>query len=54
MCCNENIQFSIDMHFMCKYALKNEYLLVCIFMFMHLIVILSILINIKVIMQDSF
>ena len=47
MCCNDAIQFSIDMHFMCKYGRKNEYLPVCIFMFIHLIVILSMLNNIE-------
>ena len=26
MCCNDTTQFSIDMHFMCKYGRKNEYL----------------------------
>ena len=47
MCCNDTIQFSIDIHFMCKYGHKNEYLPVCIFMFIHLIVILSILKDIE-------
>ena len=47
MCCNDTIQFSIDKLFMCKYGRTNEYLPVCIFMFIHLIVILSILNNIE-------
>ena len=47
MCCNDTIQFSIDMHFICKYGRTNEYLPVCIFMFIHLIVILSMLNNIE-------
>ena len=47
MYCNDTIQFSIDMHFMCKYGRKNEFLPACIFMFIHLIVTLSILNNIE-------
>ena len=47
MCCNDTIQFSIDMHLMCKYGRTNEYLPACIFMLIHLIVILSILNNIE-------
>ena len=47
MCCNDTIQFSIDTHFMCKYGCTNEYIPVCIFMFIHLNVILSILNNIE-------
>ena len=47
MCCNDTIQFSIDMHCTCKYGRTNEYLPVCIFMFIHLIVILCMLNNIE-------
>ena len=47
MCCNDTIQFSIDMHCMCKYGCTNEFLPVCIFMFIHLIVILCMLNNIE-------
>ena len=47
MCCSDTIQFSIDMLFMCRYGRTNEYSPVCIFMFIHLIVILSILNNIE-------
>ena len=47
MCCNDTIQFSIDMHCMCKYGRAKEYLPVCIFMFIHLIVILCMLNNIE-------
>ena len=47
MCYNDTIQFSIDMHCICKYGRTNEYLPVCIFMFIHLIVILCMLNNIE-------
>ena len=47
MRCNDTIQFSIDMHCMCKYGRTIEYLPVCIFMFIHLIVILCMLNNIE-------
>ena len=47
MCCNDTIQFSIDMHCMCKYGRTNEYIPVCIFVFIHLIVILCMLNNIE-------
>ena len=43
----DTIQLNIDMHFMSKYGRTNEYLPVCIFMFIQLIVILSILNNIE-------
>ena len=50
MCCNDTnvIQFSIDMHCMCKYRRSNEYLPVCIFMFIHLIVMLCMLNNTEI------
>ena len=48
MCCNYTIQFSIEMHCMCQYGRTNEYLPVCIFMFIYLIVILCMLNNIKI------
>ena len=47
MCCNGTFQFSIDMHFMCKHRRTNEYLPVCIFMFIHLIIILGMLNDIE-------
>ena len=47
MCRNDTIQFSIDMHCMCKYGRTNEYLPVCIFMLIHRIVILCMLNNIE-------
>ena len=45
MCCNDAIQFSIDMHCMCKYGRTNEYLPVCIFMFIHLIHVILCMLN---------
>ena len=52
MRCNDTIQFIINMHFMCKYGCTNEYLPVSIFMFIHLIVILSILNNVYTKLSD--
>ena len=53
MRCNDTIQCSINMHFMYKYGCTNEYLPVCIFMFIHLIVILSILNNVYTKLSDG-
>ena len=47
ICCNDTVQFSINMHCMCKYGCTNEYLPVCIFMFIHVIVILCMLNDIE-------
>ena len=36
MWCNDTVQLNIDMHFMCKYGRKNEYLPVYIFMLIYI------------------